>query len=113
MNKQPIGHWQTNIGGLLSSLGKGLTGAGVLTQLTQLLPESKFIPDSILVAVWWITLFGVVLGVVGTALTAFFAADAVTVNNIAAAVDQINQQGSSPMAAPATTKLVDNPAPKP
>jgi hypothetical protein len=57
---------KTTIGGLLSSIGKGLTGAGVLTQLTQLLPASNVIPPSILVAVWWVTLVGVLLGVVGT-----------------------------------------------
>jgi hypothetical protein len=40
----------------------------------------------------------------GKSLTALFAADASTVKNIAAAVDQINQQGASQSAAPATTK---------
>ena len=95
---------KTTIGGLLSSIGKALTGAGVLAQLTQLLPASNVIPPSILVAVWWITLAGVVLGVVGTAVTAYFAADASTVNNIASAVNTINQQGSNPAAAPAATK---------
>ena len=108
-----MNHTKTTIGGLLSSIGKALTGAGILAQLTQLMPTSNVIPPTILTAIWWITLTGVVLGVVGTVLTAWFAADASTVNNIAAAVDQINQQGSSPMAAPAATKPVDNPTLKP
>ena len=66
---------KTTIGGLLSSIGKGLTGAGVLVQLTQLIPSDTKIPPSIIVAIWWITLVGVVLGVVGTAVTGYFAAD--------------------------------------
>lgn len=66
---------KTTIGGLLSSIGKGLTGAGVLTQLTQLFPGDAKIPAGILVAVWWVTLAGVILGVVGTAITGYYAAD--------------------------------------
>jgi hypothetical protein len=96
-------HSKTTIGGLLSSVGKALAGTGILAQLTQLLPASNVIPASILLAIWWITLAGVVLGVVGTAMTSWFAADASIVNNVAAAVDQINQKGASPLAAPSAT----------
>jgi hypothetical protein len=101
---------KTTIGGLLSSIGKGLTGAGVLTQLTQLLPASNVIPPSILVAVWWVTLVGVLLGVVGTTLTAYFAADASTVNNIASAVDKINALGSDP-GQPPSVQTISKPQP--
>lgn len=85
-------NWKTTVGGLLSAIGKGLSGGGVLVQLTQLFPNNK-VPPSILLACWWIALTGVVLSIVGIVWTAFFAADAATVNNIAAAVDKINQAG--------------------
>ena len=103
-------NWKTTIGGLLSSTGKALTGGGVLVQLTQLFPASK-VPPSILLACWWIALVGVIMGVLGTVLTAYFAADASTVNEnvqqvakIASAVDKINQQGPS-----SETQLVSKP----
>ena len=101
MNKQ---HWQTTLGGFLSSTGKGLAGIGMLMQLTQLSPTSNVLTPAMLTVLWYIALVGVVMGIVGTQLTAWFAADATTVNNIAAAVDQINQQGASPLSAPAATK---------
>ena len=101
MNKQ---HWQTTLGGFLSSTGKGLAGIGMLMQLTQLSPTSNILTPAMLSALWYIALAGVVMGVVGTQLTAWFAADAKTVNNIGAAVDTINQDGPSPMAAPAASK---------
>jgi hypothetical protein len=96
-----MNHSKTTIGALLSSLGKALTGTGILAQLTQLMPSSNVIPPAILTACWWITLIGVVLGVVGTALTGWFTADASTVNNVAAEVDRVNQQGPSVNAQPA------------
>ena len=101
MNKQ---HWQTTLGGFLSSTGKGLAGIGMLMQLTQLSPTSNVLTPAMLAVLWYVALVGVVMGIVGTQLTAWFAADATTVNNIAAAVDQINQQGTSPAAPPAATK---------
>ena len=106
-------HIKTTIGGLLSSLGKSLTGAGILAQLTQIMPSANVIPPSILTACWWLTLLGVILGVVGTALTSWFAADASTVNAVAAtvqtvaqAVDKINTGGTDFMAKPVADKSI-------
>ena len=106
-----MNHGKTTIGALLSSVGKALTGAGILAQLTQIMPAFNVIPPAILTACWWITLAGVVLGVLGTALTGWFAADANTVNNIASSVDRINKQGQSIYARPAAeNKPPVNPA---
>lgn len=41
---------------------------------------------------------------IGKGVTAFFAADAATVNNVAAAVDKINALGSDPGSPPSATK---------
>ena len=90
MNK----HWQTNLGGAIGMTGTGLIGIGVLGGANPAYQK----------VCWWIALVGFVISAIGKGLTALFAADAGTVNNIAAAVDQINQQGASPMAAPSTTK---------
>jgi hypothetical protein len=110
-------HNKTTIGGLLSSIGKSITGAGILAQLTQIMPTSNVIPPGILAACWWLTLAGVVMGVIGTALTAWFAADASAVNNVAAsvqtvavAVDQINKGGTDFMAKPVAEQSPVDPA---
>ena len=87
MNK----HWQTNIGGAVGTIGTVLLGVGLVPQLMGL--PSKWL-TGILVA-------GLLLSALGKGLTALFAADASVVNNVAAAVDTINQEGASPMAAPA------------
>lgn len=101
-------HWQTNLGGAISVTGTTLIGIGVLTQLTQLSPGTSMFSQHQLAVLWYVAVVGFVLSAVGKGLTALFAADAGTVNNIAAAVDQINQQGASPLAAPATTQPKGN-----
>ena len=92
MNKQ---HWQTNLGGAISVTGTSLIAVGVLGNLTSG-PHSNLL--------WYMALAGFIFSAVGKGITALFAADAGTVNNIAAAVDQINQQGASPLAPPAAAK---------
>jgi|GEM_PF-6905315 hypothetical protein len=92
MNRQ---HWQTNLGGAISVTGTSLIAVGVLGNLTSG-PHSTLL--------WYVALLGFIFSALGKGITALFAADAGTVNNIAAAVDQINQQGASPSAAPAATK---------
>ena len=87
-------HWRTSLGGAVSITGTSLIGIGVIT--TQMSVPTKLIVG--------ITVAGFILSGIGKGLTALFAADAGTVNNIAAAVDQINQQGASPLAAPSTDK---------
>jgi hypothetical protein len=46
-----------------------------------------------------------VLSAIGKGFTALFAADATTVQNVAAAVDKINQSGPDSTAAPSGSKL--------
>ena len=87
-------NWRTNIGGAVSVLGTSLIGIGLVPQVSG--TPSKFLTYTAVV--------GFILSALGKSLTALFAADASTVKNIAAAVDQINQQGASQSAAPATTK---------
>jgi hypothetical protein len=52
---------------------------------------------------WYVALFGVIVGAIGKALTAYYAADASIVNNIADAVDAINQTGPNKSAVPAVS----------
>lgn len=66
---------KTNIGGLLSTIGISLSSGCILTQLTQLFPDGANIPHGVLVACWYIAVLGVVLKIVGTAMTSYFAAD--------------------------------------
>jgi hypothetical protein len=91
-----ITHSKTTYWGLASAIGKALTGGGVLTLLTQLFPTGMTIPPGIMTACWYITLFGVVLGAVGTAGAGFFSADAGAVQNVSTEVDRINALGSDP-----------------
>jgi hypothetical protein len=87
-------NWKTNLGGAVSVLGTSLIGIGLVPQVGG--TPSKFLTYTAVV--------GFILSALGKSLTALFAADASTVKSIAAAVDQINQQGASQSAAPATTK---------
>lgn len=95
-------NWKTNLGGAIGITGTGLIGIGVLGGAN---PHYQSV-------CWWIALVGFFISAFGKGITALFAADASTVKNVAAAVDQINQQGSSPLAAPAETKQITpvNPA---
>ena len=88
-------HWKTNLGGAVSVTGTTLIGVGVLGNLTAG-PHSALL--------WYIALVGFFLSAIGKGLTAVFAADATMVNNIAASVDRLNQQGTSYFAAPAGDK---------
>jgi len=87
-----MNNWRTNLGGALSVTGTTLIGAGVLGNLSQ----SRY--SAIL---WYVALAGFILSAAGKGLTALFAADAKTVNNVAAAVDKVNQEGPSIFAPPA------------
>jgi hypothetical protein len=91
MNK----HWQTNLGGAVSVTGTTLIGVGVLGNLS---------PGAHSAVLWYIALVGFICSAIGKGLTSLFAADASTVNNLAASVDRINQEGTSPLAPPATEK---------
>lgn len=85
-------NWKTNLGGAISVMGTSLIAVGVLGNLTSG-PHSS--------ALWYIALFGFICSAIGKGITALFAADATVVNNIANAVDQINQQGTNTNAIPA------------
>ena len=87
-------NWRTNLGGAVSVLGTSLIGVGVVPQLAG--TSSK--------ALTYMAVAGFVLSAVGKSLTALFAADAAQLKNVAAAVDQINQQGPTSAAPPAATK---------
>ena len=87
-----MNHWQTNLGGAISVTGTTLIGVGVLGNLSQG-PHSAML--------WYVALVGFILSAAGKGLTALFAADAKTVNNVAAEVDRVNQEGPSPYAQPA------------
>jgi len=96
---------KTNLGGAISVMGTSLIGIGLLSQLTQLSPNSStLLSPTQLAVMWYIALAGFILSALGKGITALFAADATTVNTIAAAVDKINQTGPDSAAAPATTK---------
>jgi hypothetical protein len=84
-------HWQTNIGGAIGTTGTVLLGVGLVPQLLGL-------PSKVLTA---ILVTGLVLSAIGKGMTALFAADAKTVNNVAAEVDRVNQEGPSVFAQPA------------
>jgi hypothetical protein len=88
-------NWQTNLGGAIGIVGTSLIGIGIVPQLSGV--PSKFLTYTAVV--------GFILSALGRGLTALFAADAKVVNNVAAAVDTINQEGASPMAAPAVTTV--------
>ena len=88
-------NWRTNLGGAVSVLGTSLIGIGIVPQLSGV--PSKFLTYTAVV--------GFILSALGRGLTALFAADAKVVNNVAAAVDTINQEGASPTAAPAVTTV--------
>lgn len=66
---------KTTVGGLLSSVGIGLSSGGILVQLTQMFPGVIAIPNSVLMACWFIALAGVVMKIVGTCMTSYYAAD--------------------------------------
>jgi len=85
-------HWQTNLGGAISVTGTTLIGVGVLGNLSHG-PHSAML--------WYVALIGFIMSAVGKGLTALFSADARTVNNVAAEVDRVNQQGPSVFAQPA------------
>jgi hypothetical protein len=95
-----MSNWKTNLGGAIGMIGTGLIGIGVLGGAN---PKYQAV-------CWWIALIGFVISAFGKGLTALFAADAATVQNVASAVDHINQLGASPLAAPLATKPPDVPA---
>lgn len=86
-------HWQTNLGGAISILGTTLLGAGLVPQLAGIHSNTLLV----------ITIAGLVLSGIGKGVAFLFAADAKTVNNIAAAVDKINAQGADSSAPPSKT----------
>ena len=87
-------NWKTSLDGAISITGTTLIGVGVITTQTS-------IPSKVIVA---ITVLGFVLSALGKGITALFAADASTVQNVAAAVDKINALGSDPGQPPSLTK---------
>lgn len=94
-------------------MGTSLIGIGTLTQLTQLSPTTN-VPPKLLTLMWYVAAGGFILSATGKGITALFAADASTVNDVASkvqtvaqAVDTINQTGTSftakSVAQPSTT----------
>lgn len=57
-------------------IGNGLAGVGVLSQLSQLSPNTSVLSTSQLHVLWWVALIGFVLKCIGSGVTALFAADA-------------------------------------
>jgi hypothetical protein len=99
-----MAHAKTNLGGAVQVLGASLAGIGFLTQLSQISPNtSTILSPTQLAVMWYVALFGVIVGAIGKALTAYYAADASIVNNIADAVDAINQTGPNKSAVPAVS----------
>lgn len=90
MNK----NWKTNLGGAIAVTGTGLIAVGVLPQLSGTHSD----------VLWIVALAGFILSCIGKGITALFAADASTVQNVANAVDKINTTGPDPTSPPATTK---------
>lgn len=100
-----MNNWRTNLGGALSVTGTTLIGVGVLGNLSNNLHSA---------ILWYVALAGFVLSAAGKGLTSLFAADAKTVNNVAAAVDKVNQEGPSIFALPAVeNKPTEIPVTKP
>jgi len=91
-------NWKTNLGGAVGTLGTTLIGVGVLGGA-----NVKY-----QAVCWWVALVGFIISALGKSLTALFAADATTVNNIAKAVDTINQTGPS-----SDTTMLAKPQPQP
>ena len=70
-------NWRTNLGGAVSVTGTTLIGVGLLTQLSQLSPNTaNVLTPHQLAAMWYVALTGFVLSAIGKGLTALFAADA-------------------------------------
>ncbi len=90
MNK----HWKTNLGGAIAITGTALIGVGIVPQIGGS-SYSQFLTI--------LAIIGFVMSAVGKGVAALFAADARMVNNIAAAVDQINKLGADPKAAPSAS----------
>lgn len=90
MNKNP----KTNLGGAIAIIGESMVGIGMLPQLAGVHSD----------VLWYVALAGFIISCVGKGVTAYYAADATTVQNVANAVDKINMTGPDPISPPATTK---------
>lgn len=88
-------NWKTNLGGAISVTGTALIGVGLVPQVGGGPSYSQFLTI--------LAIVGFVLSAVGKGVTALFAADAKTVDNIAAAVDHINKLGTNAKAAPSAS----------
>ena len=66
-------NYRTNLGGAVSVVGTTLIGVGVMGNM-QDGPYSKVL--------WWIALVGFIISAIGKGLTALFAADATTVQDL-------------------------------
>jgi fructose-specific phosphotransferase system IIC component len=90
---------KTTLGGAISKAGTTMIGVGLLPQLSGLPPK----------VATYVALAGFILNIIGGFITAYYAADTTTVRNIADAVDQINQGGTSVFAPPAVEKQANKP----
>ena len=75
-------NWRTTVGGAVSTVGKGMIMMGVLPQLAG--SHSNLL--------WWMTLVGYVINIVGEGLAKFFAADAVALKEVVQRTEEIAQQ---------------------
>ena len=86
-------NWKTNLGGAVSVTGTTLIGVGLLTQLTQLSPNTATILSAHqLAAMWYVALTGFVLSALGKGLTSLFAADASALKQVVEQTNAIAEQ---------------------
>ena len=85
-------NWRTTISAAVTVTGTALVGVGGLTQLNQLNPNSKGIPNEMLVVMWYVMLAGFVLSAIGKGLGLLFAADAGALKQVAEQANAIATQ---------------------
>ena len=97
-------NWRTNLGGAISVTGTTMISIGILTQLTQLSPNTPMPSPGQLKTMWYVALVGFVLSAVGKGFTALFAADSKTLNDVAEKTNAIAQQTNANTVQIADTK---------
>lgn len=75
-------NWKTNLGGAIAVTGTALLGVGVLSQLSQLSPDSTMLTEHQLHVMWYVALAGFIMVAIGKGFAFLFAADASQVQDI-------------------------------
>jgi hypothetical protein len=75
-------NWRTNLGGAIAITGTTMIGVGMLSQLTQLSPNSNILTPHQLAVLWYVALVGFILSAVGKGIAFLFAADSKQVQNL-------------------------------